>query len=71
MNREHNKKVSFIKKSKFSIIAIATLVATLVILVYETKINSLWYLVTVIVEEDLINTPFSSPGAFIRHYNTN
>ena len=34
---------------------------------YETKPYDLQCLVTVTVEEDQINTPISSPGAFIRH----
>ena len=34
--------------------------------VYETTAYHHWCLVTVIVEEDPINTPVSSPRAFIR-----
>ena len=37
--------------------------------VYETKAYHHWCLVTVIVEEDQINTPVSSPQAFIRQFN--
>ena len=37
--------------------------------VYETKTNICRCLVTVIVEEDVINTSVRSPGAFIWHNN--
>ena len=38
--------------------------------VYETEAYHHLRSVTVIVEEDQINTLVSSPGAFIQHYST-
>ena len=39
-----------------------------ILVVYETKPYDLLRLVTVTVEEDQINTPTCSPGAFIQQY---
>ena len=47
--------------TKFQFICLIIIIVT-----YDIKTNCLRYLVTVILEEDQINIPVCSPGAFIR-----